>query len=206
MSVSKAFFFGLGIGVVVTMIALQVWGEYLDRSLVLNANPYILDPFRQHLVRETPGSSDKLPRPILPETIGAAPDHWVIRTLDGKPVTFSAFKGKVVFLNFWSTSCGPCVAEMPGIEKLQESFRNAPVAFLAVTRDDGRSVHLFLQKIALRLPVYLAGTDTPEEFGPQVVPRTFILDRGGREVFRGVGGLNWGDASARKFIRGLERQ
>jgi thiol-disulfide isomerase/thioredoxin len=206
MSPSKGFFFGLGAGVALTMVALQMWGKYLDRRIVLNANPWIVQPFRQPLVRETSTSSNRLPRPILPKIIGAAPDHWTIHTLGGKPVTLGDFKGKVVFLNFWSTWCGPCIAEMSGIRKLQQSLRNEPVAFLAVTQDDEHSVRLFLQKMALRLPVYLAGNDTPEDFGPQVVPRTFILDGSGREVFRAVGALNWDDGNARKFIHGLEGQ
>ncbi len=153
-----------------------------------------------------PKSSEKLPRPVLPTDASAAHDHWTFHPLGGKPTTIGDFKGKVVFLNFWSTSCGPCIAEMPGIERLQASLRSEPVAFLAVTQEDEQSVRLFLQKFPLRVPVYLAGADVPRAFGPQLVPRTFILDRSGREVFRDVGGLNWDDDNARKFIRGLEAQ
>jgi thiol-disulfide isomerase/thioredoxin len=206
MSFSKAFFFGLGAGAALTMVALEMWGRYLERGIVLNANPWILQPFRQHAIQEMPKSSDKLPRPVLPTATSAAHDHWTIHPLDGKPATLGDFKGKVVFLSFWSTSCQPCIAEMPGIERLQESLRSEPVAFLAVTQEDEQSVRIFLQKVPLHLSVYLAGNDTPEDFGPQVVPRTFILDRSGREVFRTMGGLNWDDENARKFIRGLEAQ
>jgi thiol-disulfide isomerase/thioredoxin len=206
MSLPKAFFFGLGVGVALTMVALGIGGRCLENREMLNANPWLVHPFPQPPVAKMPKSSENLTRPVLPTNASAAHDHWTFHPLGGKPTTLGDFKGKVVFLSFWSATCGPCIAEMPGIEKLQASLRSEPVAFLAVTQEDEQSVRLFLQKVPLRVPVYLAGTDMPRAFGPQLVPRTFILDRSGREVFRGVGGLNWDDENARKFIRGLEAQ
>ena len=206
MSFNKSFLIGLFMGVALTMVTLDIWGRYLERSIVNRANPWLVEPFLGHGQPQMPKSSEKLPRPVLPADASAAHDHWAFHPLGGKPTTLGDFKGKVVFLNFWSTSCGPCIAEMPGIEKLQTSLRSEPVAFLAVTEEDEQSVGLFLQKFPLRVPVYLADTDAPRAFGPQIVPRTFILDRSGREVFRDVGGLNWDDDNARKFIRGLEAQ
>lgn len=142
MSLSKTFFFGLGVGVALTMVTLEIWGRYLDREIVLNANPWMLQPFRQQPVQEMPKSSEKLPRPVLPTDASAAHDHWTFHPLGGKPTTIGDFKGKVVFLNFWSTSCGPCIAEMPGIERLQASLRSEPVAFLAVTQESAKRASL----------------------------------------------------------------
>ena len=45
---------------------------------------------------------------------------WTVRDLNDKPVAFSQFKGKTVFLNIWATWCGPCVMEMPSIARLAE--------------------------------------------------------------------------------------
>ena len=206
MSFSKNFLFGLGAGVALTLIALQMWGTYLDRKIVLNANPWLLRPLPHRVLVSMPKSSDELPRPMLPRGTNVAHDHWTMRPLGGRPTTLGDFKGKVVFLNFWSTSCGPCITEMPGIERLQASLQSGPVAFLLVAQDDEQGVRTFLAKVHLRLPVYLAGNDIPSDLGPQAVPRPFILDRAGREVFRDVGGLNWDDDDARRFIRALESQ
>ena len=43
---------------------------------------------------------------------------WTVLDLEDQPVSFSKFKGKTVFLNFWATWCGPCVREMPSIDSL----------------------------------------------------------------------------------------
>jgi thiol-disulfide isomerase/thioredoxin len=206
MSLRNRFFFGLGVGVALTMAAYDIGGRYLENRETFNANPWLIHPFPQPPVAKMLESSENLPRPVLPMAPRAVHDHWTFRALDGKPATLDNFKGKVVFLNFWSTSCGPCIVEMPGIEKLQASMQSEPVAFLAVAQGDEQSVRGFLRRFPLRLPVYLAGTDIPQDLGPQAVPRTFILDRSGREVFRDVGGLNWDDENARRFIRSLEVQ
>jgi thiol-disulfide isomerase/thioredoxin len=130
----------------------------------------------------------------------------MIRPLGKAPVPLSDFKGKVVFMDLWSTGYNPCILEMPGIEKLQESLHGEPVVFLAVTREDEQAVRTFLQKVPLRLPIYLADKDTPEELKAGAVPTTIILDRSGTVVYRDVGAMNWDADNARKFIRDLERQ
>src|SRR3989442_917453 len=122
MLLNKSFFMGLGIGVALTLVGLDMWGRSLDRKILAGANPWLLQPFQQPQVVEMPKSSERLPRPWLPTAASPAHDHWSIRPLDGKPATLGEFKGKVVFLNFWLTSCVPCIAEMPGIEKLHESL------------------------------------------------------------------------------------
>src|SRR3972149_846792 len=42
---------------------------------------------------------------------------WNLQALAGQKVVLADFKGKVIFLNFWATWCGPCVAEMPAIQR-----------------------------------------------------------------------------------------
>ncbi|MCE2433664.1 MAG: redoxin domain-containing protein [Candidatus Latescibacteria bacterium] len=50
-----------------------------------------------------------------------APD-FTLRTLAGESFNLYAQRGKPVFLNFWGTWCPPCVAEMPAIQKLQDTM------------------------------------------------------------------------------------
>jgi thiol-disulfide isomerase/thioredoxin len=206
MSLSKNLFIGLFMGVALTMVTLNIWGWYLERSVMNGANPWLIQPFLANGPLQMPKSSEGLPRPILPTATNNILDQWMIRPLGKRPVPFSDFKGKVVFLNTWSTTCGPCIAEMPGIEKLQESLQGEPVVFVAVTREDEQAVRTFLHNVPMRVPVYLTNKDAPEDLKATAVPMTIILDRSGKQVYRDVGAMNWDDDDARKFIRDLEKQ
>ena len=57
-----------------------------------------------------------------PTINGPAPAFRLL-DLEGKAHSLGAYKGKVVFLNFWATWCGPCKVEMPAMEALYQSFR-----------------------------------------------------------------------------------
>src|SRR6185295_19807112 len=64
------------------------------------------------------------PRPPVPPLAEGTPvDYgWSVTSLDGHTTPVASFKGKVVFLNFWATWCGPCRMEFPSIQKLHEKF------------------------------------------------------------------------------------
>ena len=49
---------------------------------------------------------------------------FTIKDLEGKDVSLTSFKGKVMLLNFWATWCGPCKAEIPGFVELQNAYKN----------------------------------------------------------------------------------
>src|ERR1019366_5703968 len=52
---------------------------------------------------------------------------WNLYTLDGRSIPFSKFKGKTIFLNFFGTRCGPCLYEMPAIQKMYEKVKGQGV-------------------------------------------------------------------------------
>jgi thiol-disulfide isomerase/thioredoxin len=203
---NKSLFLGLGVGIALTLVVLDTWGRRLQQNVVLEASPWLLRPMASYRIPEISPSSERLPRPWLPGSPSQLHDNWPLRPLGGKPVTLADFRGKVVFLNFWSTSCGPCIAEMPGIERLQESLKGEPVAFLAVALDDEQRVLEFLKKHPTSLPVYLGGEALPADLTPGGFPTTFILNRRGETVAREVGGINWDDERARSYLLALARE
>src|SRR5262252_6664791 len=68
--------------------------------------------------------------------IGQMAPDFTIKDQSGHPVKLSDYQGKVVFLNFWATWCGPCVAEMANIQKLHDRLGSDEVAFLLVSDED----------------------------------------------------------------------
>ncbi len=197
------FTIGLLTGVALTFIGLDIWGKYLDRTILDAARPRVLRPMRRIQDLGSPDSSMKLPAAWLPEASSQQHDFWTARALDGRVVRLGDFKGKVVFLNFWSTTCAPCIQEMAGMESLFDSLKNERVAFLAVTQEEESIVRGFLKKRTLRIPVFLSSEDPPPDLLPMGVPTTFILDTRGAAVLRHNGPVNWDDDGVREYIRGL---
>ena len=80
-----------------------------------------------------------------------APDFSFPR-LDGKKVSLSDHKGKVVLVNIWATWCPPCVDEMPSMEKLYRKFKEQDFVILAVSIDESgrKAVALSNRPIGLR--------------------------------------------------------
>jgi hypothetical protein len=64
-----------------------------------------------------------------------APDFTATDAM-GKSYSLHDFKGKFVYLDIWATWCGPCVGEIPAMEKLIEMFEGEDVAFISVSVDD----------------------------------------------------------------------
>jgi thiol-disulfide isomerase/thioredoxin len=64
-----------------------------------------------------------------------APDFRTT-TVDGKTVTLSSLKGKVVILDFWATWCGPCLVSMPSLQKIYKDVKKQGVVVLSVNTWD----------------------------------------------------------------------
>lgn len=120
-----------------------------------------------------------------------APD-FQLKTLDGKTIKLSDYKGQGVFLNFWATYCPPCKKEMPYIENQYQKFKNKGVTVLAVDVGEPKlTVDKFVQRYDLSFPILL---DSREEvldpYGIGPIPVTFLIDKNGKVVDRITAGLS----------------
>jgi peroxiredoxin len=112
-----------------------------------------------------------------------APD-FTLSGLDGKAVSLGAFKGRVVFLDFWASWCPPCKKEMPEINKLAEKFHDADMAVVAVSVDKKKEhAGAFISTIpgvSRRLTVlHDPETSVISAYMAQAMPTSFIIDRAG---------------------------
>ena len=73
--------------------------------------------------------------PACPEIGGQAP-NFTLRTPDGESLSLSDFQGKPVMVNFWSTRCIPCMAEMPHIQAVYDKRSNQGLVVLAINISD----------------------------------------------------------------------
>ena len=124
---------------------------------------------------------------------------------DGKARSLDDFKGKVVLLNLWATWCGPCVEEMPALDRLQARLGDDGFTVLALAMDkQGRSlVEPFLAKLGVKtLAMYLdTSGNATRALKARGLPTTFLIDREGREIGRLEGAAAWDSDAAAAFLR-----
>ncbi len=120
----------------------------------------------------------------------------------GNTVNLSDYKGDVIFINFWATWCPPCVAEMPDLQLLHDSY-GEKVTFLFIARDKKEKVSKFIMKKNYNFPVYFESGFTPKTLYSAALPTTFIIDKKGNIVVAETGSANWNDESVRILLDGL---
>jgi thiol-disulfide isomerase/thioredoxin len=153
------------------------------------------------------GRRGGLPAPPLPagRTFGAAPADWDLTDLDGRPVSFASFRGRPLVVNIWATWCPPCVAEMPGLERLADTLaaRAPSAAVLAVSTEPTATVRRFRDGKSSSALVVLTAADLPEVFLTDGIPATFVVAPDGRVVAAEVGAAAWDDPAVIAFIERL---
>jgi peroxiredoxin len=116
----------------------------------------------------------------------AAPD-FTGTTVDGEPVRLSDYRGHVVVVNAWASTCGPCRAESPDLDRTQRKLKARGVRVLGVSTDASRANALaFEQDLELSYPsLHDPGgkqfLKLPNGLvNPQILPFTVFVDRAGR--------------------------
>ncbi len=135
-----------------------------------------------------------------------APD-FSIEDLDGVVHTLSAYRGKVVILNFWATWCPPCREEMPSMERAWQKLRHEDVVMLAVNvGEDEDSVFEFTASYPVEFPLLLDRESAVIGNWPvRVLPTTFVIDPQGKIVYRAIGGRDWSAPEMLLKIRALRK-
>jgi thiol-disulfide isomerase/thioredoxin len=143
-----------------------------------------------------------LPPPPFPSA-AVVNQRWAVRSLDGRLFDLSQARGRVVFLNCWATWCGPCVAEMPGMQRLYDVMKTKEIVFLFVSQETPEKVRRFIHEKGLTLPIYTATGAPPAAFQTKSIPATFILSRDGRIAFQHNGSARWDDRTSVDFLNRL---
>ncbi len=121
------------------------------------------------------------------------PIEFELQDLAGKDVKLSSLKGKVVFLNFWATWCGPCRTEMPSMQRMYEKLKGEGLEILAVDLQEGKDqVQSFARELGLSFPILLDSTGkVGAHYNARAIPTTYLFDRKGFIIAFVVGAREW---------------
>jgi peroxiredoxin len=140
-----------------------------------------------------------------------APD-FSLKDIHGNTVTLESLRGKVVMLNFWTKTCGPCLEEMPDLAELTKIIRDRPdVAVVTVSVDDSvEDIQPTLQTVLRDEPPFAVLIDPGAQvvggkFGTHLFPETWFIDKRGVIRARFDGAREWTNPLVVDFIDALRR-
>ena len=147
-------------------------GSSLHAAAPLSANRAATSPAVLHFVKN--------PDPAPP---------FLIRDLSGNAILIPALKGKVVFLNFWATWCGPCREEIPELIALQTKYKDKLV-IIGASEDEAppEQVANFAKHAGINYSIIMSSPELEREYGGvAALPTSFVIDEQGRVVQKHVG-------------------
>ncbi len=122
--------------------------------------------------------------PKCPANAKPANLNFTVKDMNGKEVRLSAYKGKVILLDFWATWCGPCKIEIPWFIEFQNKYGKDGLQVLGVSVDDTPDkLKPFVSTMKMNYPVLqgLGHDDLQDAFGPMWgIPVTAVISRDGK--------------------------
>jgi thiol-disulfide isomerase/thioredoxin len=132
------------------------------------------------------------------------------RKLDGKVLNLEECRGKIVLLEFWATWCSPCVAELPRLEELYDTFgmNNKFVMISLSIDDDIQNLRSFVN--GRKLPWIHALLDAEDgrkvlrDYGISAIPASFLIGPEGQILAKGMRGNDMKVSVARALEPAVE--
>jgi len=111
-----------------------------------------------------------------------APNFKLKNLATGKADTLKSYRGKVVYLDFWASWCGPCRQSLPLLNGLRKELKNKGFEVIAVNLDENLSDATdFLKQFPVTYPVLLdPNGKVPSHYNLPGMPTSYLIDRKGR--------------------------
>lgn len=111
----------------------------------------------------------------------SAPD-FKLKNLEGQALSLNSFLGKPVFLNFWTTTCGPCVNEMPYLQQIQNDWAAKGLVILSINLgEDSQRVKNFIQSNQYTFSVLLDSQyEVAGKYNVRYTPTSVFVDAKGK--------------------------
>ena len=136
-----------------------------------------LDLAAEYMNKAKPGST----------LIGKLVPDFSAKDLEGNPISLKAYRGKVVLLDFWAVWCQPCIAEMPNLKKVYDTYKDVGFDIIGISLDNDETQlrdYLKANNISWRQVFSGQGWMSPiaRQYGIQAIPAPWLIDREGKLI------------------------
>ncbi|WP_316836610.1 TlpA disulfide reductase family protein [Pedobacter nutrimenti] len=131
---------------------------------------------------------DELGAKLYITTAGGKAVDFTFSDQNGKMVSLSDFKGKVVLMDVWATWCAPCKKEIPYLKKLEEELHGKDVVFISISTDEQKDKDKWLKMVddmkLTGVQLYAGGfaNKVTDFYKIETIPRFIVIDREGKLV------------------------
>ena len=141
---------------------------------------------------------------LTPWTSGPTP-LLTLTDYRGTQHALTAYRNRVILVNFWATWCEPCREEMPALQALQNKMGKEQVVVLAVNYGESpEKVQQFMQQVPVDFPLLLdRHTEAAKAWQVRVLPTSFVLGQDGQIRYNAVGLLDWNAPQVVKLLTEL---
>jgi thiol-disulfide isomerase/thioredoxin len=160
----------------------------LEKIATETMNNPMVDQIKQGLAAEKAQKAEMDAAEAKMKQLENKPMEVKGKTVDGKDFSTAAWKGKVVLVDFWATWCGPCVAELPRVQKIYTDYHAKGLEILGVSNDfDAKALTDFTAKEKMPWPQLFDATAAAGHqwnpvtlgYGINGIPTMFLIDKKG---------------------------
>ena len=118
--------------------------------------------------------------------------EFTLNDLNGSPVSLSKFRGKVIYVDFWATWCGPCRQSFPWMQQMNEKYHDLGLEIIAISLDGKKEViNRFLRQTPVSFTILRdRRSEVASKYQVKVMPSSYLIDRDGNFYFRHAGFTN----------------
>ncbi|MCS7203105.1 MAG: TlpA family protein disulfide reductase [Thermodesulfovibrio sp.] len=140
---------------------------------------------------------------LLEAQVGLPAPQFELYDINGKTISLSSLKGKIVILNFWASWCSDCKEEKKSIQNLLNQNKNLEdIVFITVLfRDNPAQVKEMLKKTGYTFTVLIDDGLVSKVYGVKGVPETFLIDKNGVLRRKIIGPIKWDDPHIMPHLR-----
>jgi peroxiredoxin len=147
-------------------------------------------------------------RAAAPTLVGKDAPDFVLKSMDGRNLRMSEYRGQVVLVNFWARWAGDSRQEMPALDRINTTYGRAGLVVLGISIDEDLArAREFAGAMKVSYPILFdTGSDIGRDYQLQKMPMTILVDRAGIVRYSNVGFKRGDERAYLDHIRELLRE